>query len=201
MLITADASIALQVQSLRDHGASKSDLVRHMGSHSYLLPDFNMVGYNYRLTDLQGALGVVQMGRLGWILEQRTRLAHRYDAILSELSWLRLPVLPPDCRHGYQSYVCLFQAEPPTLQNVEVLHTQRNALMDALEVVGIATRPGTHAVHMLGFYRQKYGLKPEDFPNAYLADRLTFALPLYAQLTDSEQDCVMTHLAAHTLQG
>jgi dTDP-4-amino-4,6-dideoxygalactose transaminase len=153
------------------------------------------------MTDLQGALGVAQMGRLAWILEQRTRLARRYDEALAEVGWLRPPVLPPHCRHGYQSYVCLFQPESPTLANVARLYAQRNALMDALEAASIASRPGTHAVHMLGYYRDKYGFKPEDFPNAYLADHLTLTLPLYAQMTEAEQDFVLTHIAGHPLQG
>jgi dTDP-4-amino-4,6-dideoxygalactose transaminase len=58
--------------------------------------------------------------------------------------------------------------------------------MDALEGAGVA-----HAVHMLGFYREKYGIKPADYPNAYIADRLTLALPLYAQLTLEEQEYVV----------
>jgi dTDP-4-amino-4,6-dideoxygalactose transaminase len=201
MLITSYEDIALQVQSLRDHGASKSDLARHLGAHSYLLPDFNVVGYNSRMTDLQGALGVVQMQRLAWILEQRTRLAQRYDEALTGLDWLRTPLVPPGCCHGYQSYVCLFQPELPTLANVTQWHLQRNALMDALEADGIASRPGTHAVHMLGFYREKYHLQPEDFPNAYLADQLTLTLPLYAQMTEEEQDFVISHLVTSQVKA
>lgn len=195
MLITSDETITRRVRSLRDHGASKSDLARHLGAKSYLLPDFNMVGYNYRMTDLQGALGIVQVRRLEWILEQRTRLAHIYDESLARLGWLRPPIQPPGCRHGYQAYVGLLQPEPPSLGNVKRLNAQRNALMDQLDAAGIATRPGTHAVHMLGYYREKYGLKPEDFPNAYLADQLTLALPLYAQMTEEEQGYVIKQLA------
>lgn len=66
--------------------------------------------------------------------------------------------------------------------------------MDRLDTAGIATRPGTHAVHMLGFYKNKYSINPEDFPNAYLADQLTITLPLYAQMTEEEQDYVIDHL-------
>ncbi len=194
MVTTSDEALARKLHSLRDHGASKSDLARHLGARSYLLPDFNLVGYNYRMTDLQGALGVAQMGRLEWILEQRTRLAQRYDEILASFNWLRSPVLPEDCKHGYQAYVCLFQPEKPTLANVIQLNTQRNALMDELETAGIATRPGTHAVHMLGYYREKYGLRPDDFPNAYLADQLTLTLPLYPQMTEAEQNYVVSYL-------
>lgn len=195
MIITANDEVAEMIRSLRDHGASVSDLVRHHGSRSYLLPEFNRVGYNYRMTDLQGAVGVVQMGRLAWILEERARIARRYDEALSEFSWLRTPVTPSDRQHGYQAYVCLFQPETPSLQNVRKLNQARNALMDKLESKGIATRPGTHAVHMLGYYRRKYAIQPEDFPNAYLADQLTLTLPLYVQLSEQEQDYVISNLA------
>jgi perosamine synthetase len=194
MVVTGSDGIADHIRSLRDHGASKSDITRHLGARSYLLPDFRMVGYNYRMTDLQGALGVAQMGRLEWILEQRTRLAWEYDRALGSVGWLRPPILPDGCRHGYQAYVCLFQPEPPRLPNVEDLGRRRNALMDRLEAAGIATRPGTHAVHMLGYYQEKYHLKPDDFPNAYLADRLTVTLPLYAQMLVEEQGYIIEQL-------
>ena len=194
MFTTADPATADLVRSLRDHGASKSDLQRHLGARSYVLPDFNHVGFNYRMTDIQAAIGVVQMGRLPSLMEQRTAVAKRYDQKLGGLDWLRTPTVPAGYVHGYQSYVCLFRPETPTVKNVERLHGQRNALMDSLEAAGVATRPGTHAVHMLGFYRETYGIKPEDFPNAYLADQLTLAIPLYAQLTAEEQDYVVSRL-------
>ena len=191
MVITGDAAKAELIRSLRDHGATKSDLARHLGAHSYLLPDFPVLGFNYRMTDLQGALGVAQMGRLNWILEQRSRLARVYDEALSHLAWLRPQRVPHEYRHGYQSYVCLFAPEEPSTGNVEELHRRRNNLMDRLEAKGIATRPGTHAVHMLGYYKQKYGLRAEDFPNAYIADRLSLTLPLYPQMTEEEQHYVV----------
>lgn len=195
MIITAKDEVAEVVRSLRDHGASVNDLTRHHGSRSYLLPEFNMVGYNYRMTDFQGAVGVIQMGRLEWILGERARIARRYDEALNEFSWLRTPITPSDRQHGYQAYVCLFQPEAPSIQNVKKLNQARNALMDKLEAKGIATRPGTHAVHMLGYYRRKYGIQPEDFPNAYIADQLSLTLPLYVQLSEQEQDYVISNLA------
>ena len=194
MVITADLTIADHIRSLRDHGASKSDLARHLGARSYVLPDFNMVGFNYRMTDFQGAIGTVQMGRLAGLMEQRTAVARRYDAALGSLGWLTPPVTPRECVHGYQSYVCLFRRDEPRIENVERLHAQRNVMMDALEAAGIATRPGTHAVHALGFYRNKYGIKPSDFPNAWIADQATIALPLYAQMTEEEQAYVIAHV-------
>jgi len=194
MIITADAELTQAARSLRDHGASRSDLTRHLGPRSYVLPEFEHVGYNYRMTDIQGALGVAQMARLEAILELRSERASVYDRWIKDMDWLTPQVLPKSCRHGYQSYVCLFRPEEPTLANVEELHRRRNELMDSLEAAGIATRPGTHAVHTLGFYRRKYGIQPEDLPNSLIADRLTIALPLYAQMTQVEQEYVIEHL-------
>ncbi|MBF0527689.1 MAG: DegT/DnrJ/EryC1/StrS family aminotransferase [Deltaproteobacteria bacterium] len=191
MLTTANETVAADVRSRRDHGASANDLVRHLGARTYLLPEFNHFGYNYRMTDLQGALGVAQMGRLEWILQRRAVLAERYDAALKGIPWLRPPVVPGGYRHAYQAYVCLFQSETPCLDNVVTLNTNRNAFMDRLEAAGLSSRPGTHAVHLQGYYREKYGYNPEDFPQAYLADQLTLTLPLYAQMTEVEQDYVI----------
>ena len=63
--------------------------------------------------------------------------------------------------------------------------------MDVLLQVGISTRPATHAVHMLSFYREKYGIRAEDFPNAYAANHCSISLPLFHGMTTLEQDYVI----------
>jgi dTDP-4-amino-4,6-dideoxygalactose transaminase len=191
MLTTQRDDLERLARSLRDHGASRSDLTRHHGKAAFLLSEYNSLGYNYRMTDIQGALGCAQMQRAAWILEQRTRRAQLYDELLADVEWLATPVVPAGYVHGYQAYVCLFRPEPPTLANVERLHEQRNACMLRLEAQGIATRQGTHAPVILGYYAEKYGLCPDQFPGAYLADRLSLTLPLYAQMTEQEQSTVV----------
>ncbi|MBM3146022.1 MAG: DegT/DnrJ/EryC1/StrS family aminotransferase [Chloroflexi bacterium] len=194
MALTGDKSLAEKMRSLRDHGATISDLQRHQGKKSYIMPDYEMVGFNYRMTDIQGAVGVAQMRKFDYLMGRRREIAQRYDDALAETGWLRTPYTPEGYLHGYQSYVCLFAPEEPTMDNVEELHNQRNNLMDRLEDAGISTRQGTQAVHILGYYQRKYGLKPEDYPNAYMADKLTLALPLFVQITAEEQDYVVRHL-------
>ena len=196
MIITANQEIAEQLRKLRDHGASVSDLERHLGKRGYLLPDFEMAGFNYRMTDLQGALGIVQMGRLPGFIDERRRLARRYDEALSRAGWLIAPEAPREYVHAYQAYVALYAPDAPSIRSVERFHIQRNQLMDHLERAGIATRPGTHAVHALGYYRRKYDLLPESLPNAYVADRLSLALPLFPGLTDQQQQYVIDQLLA-----
>ena len=181
MLITNNGNLAERLRALRTHGATISDLARHK-KRGFLLPEFNLLGYNYRMTDLQGAIGVEQMKKLDWMIENRIRLAQRYDEMLGDVEWLKLPYVPSDCKHTYQSYVTLV-TEDPLLS--------RNDIMQKLEDMGISTRQGTHAVHTLGYYKQKYGFQEYDLPNSLKADRQSMALPLYPQITDEEQNYVV----------
>lgn len=198
MIITDSEEVASKVTSLRDHGASKSDFQRHKEKRGTLLPEFNLRGYNYRMTDLQGAIGVCQMKKADFILNKRREIARNYDAELKDIECLITPHVPEGYRHSCQSYVCLFMdGEDPSCLNIEKidkLNMSRNRFMDRLEEKGIATRQGTHAVHTLGYYKRKYDLKKEDFINSYSADRLSIALPLYAEMRDEEFDYVIENI-------
>ena len=79
----------------------------------------------------------------------------------------------------------------PNLKNVDQLCAQRNCVMLDLESRGIATRQGTHAPIFQTYYAEKYNLKPDQFPKAYIAERLTLALPMYVELTENEQDFIV----------
>ena len=194
MITTQREDLEKLARSLRDHGASRSDMARHEGESAFLLAEYKHLGYNYRLTDIQGALGCAQMERAEWILSERSHRARLYDDMLAEVQWLETPVVPDGYNHGYQAYVCLFCPQEPSLDNVNLLHQQRNQLMMRLEKRGIATRQGTHAPVGLDYYAAKYNLRPDQFPNAYLADRLSITLPLYVQMTEAEQELVVTEL-------
>ncbi len=194
MILTADDDRASLCRTLRDHGASRSDLSRHEEELGFLLATYDRLGYNYRMTDLQGAVGNVQMDRADWILNHRIGRAARYEKLLKDVPWLQTPVVPANRRHTYQSYVCLFAPQVPSLGDVDGLHEQRNELMRILEERGIATRQGTHAVTMQGYYQNKYEIDPRDYPKAFMADQLSISLPLYPQMTDEEQDYVVSNL-------
>lgn len=190
MITTADLELERLSRSLRDHGASRSDHDRHTSRGSFLLSEYNLLGFNFRMTDIQGALGCAQLDRAATILDGRRARAARYDELLADLDWYRPQQVPHGSVHGYQAYVGLFAPEEPSLAALSVLNERRNALMERLEQRGIATRPGTHAPPLQGFYREKYGIRVEDFPAAAAAEQLSLALPLYPQLTDDEQDLV-----------
>ena len=202
MVITNDDQIAEKIRKMRDHGASQTDLERHLNEGGSLLPNYDMLGYNYRMTDIQGALGVVQMGKVQTVLDQRREAAERYNRLLKDASFLRLPRTPEGMVHAYQSYVCLFgadridigAAEAPDWELIARLNRDRNRMMARLEAEGIAVRQGTHAVHTLGYYCNKYRIAPHDYPNSYIAGRLSITLPLYAGMSEQTQKRVMDAL-------
>ena len=185
MVTTPNADLDRTVRSLRDHGAVTSDLERHTTGLG-LLTDFPHLGFNYRMTDIQAALGCAQLGRADEILARRRAAARGYASALDGVSWLRVPSTPVGYEHGFQSYVTLFAPREPTMQALPGLHDERNALMSRLQERGIATRQGTHAPVLLSFYSQRYGLRPEDYPMATIADRLSLALPLYSGMSESD---------------
>jgi len=195
MVTTSDSDLADKIRCLRDHGATMSDLQRHLGAKPYLLADHPEAGYNQRMTDFQGALGSAQMDRAAEIVAERQRLAGVYDQAFADLDWLRTPACSEGYQHGYQSYPCMFRPDDLSLSNVKAVNSARNVWMEALQKVGISTRPATHAVHMLSYYKNKYDIRPTDFPNAYISNDCSISLPLFHGMSEAEQayviDCVI----------
>jgi dTDP-4-amino-4,6-dideoxygalactose transaminase len=189
MVTTKDSVLAEKIKCLRNHGASLSEEERHNGSRPYLLPEFDLLGYNYRMTDLQGAVGLAQLAKLDRFIAERRQGASLYAELLNDLDWLSLP--EPVEGHGWQAYVArLDPARAPC---------PRNQLMERLQALGVATRPGTHAVHMLGLYRQRFGFSPDDFPAARDADAYSIALPLHNKMTEDDYRYVAMALHEATL--
>ncbi len=154
MITTGREDLDRLARSLRDHGASRSDLDRHTTSSAFLLSDYRYLGFNFRMTDIQGSLGCVQMERAEGILEARRALAGVYDDALADIEWLKTPLVAEGYVHGYQAYVTLFCPEEPTIENVNRLHEGRNRVMAGLEEQGIATRQGTHSPILTPLYSE-----------------------------------------------
>ncbi len=175
MITTNDDALFEQMNMMRNHGASISEEQRHKGAHPYLLPAFNLLGFNYRMTDLQGAVGLVQLAKLESFISERANWAAWYRDQLADVAWLRLPDEPAGGRHAWQAFTTWVEPERAPMP--------RNDIMDALQQRGIATRPGTHAVHMLGLYRDRFGIRADDFPAAKACDAHTMAIPLHNRMT------------------
>jgi dTDP-4-amino-4,6-dideoxygalactose transaminase len=196
MLTTARQALDTSFRSLRDIGSDRANFPAERAAQQ-LLPDFGHLGFNYRLTDLQAALGLTQLAKFDAILQRRRQCAGRYDELIANSSlarWLQPPTQPRAREHAYQAYVCRLAPPDERDTTLEHWHARRNRLMQKLFAEGVATRPGTHAPHVLAYYREKYQLRPEDYPHAWRADFLTLALPLFPQLTAAEQEQVCARL-------
>ena len=183
MVTTQDGSFFELMDQMRNHGAAISEEQRHLGPKPYILPDFNLLGFNYRMTDLQGSIGLVQLDKLDSFIDERSKWANWYREELSDIDWLRLPQEPENGRHGWQSFVTYVD---PILAPIS-----RNDIMEKLQVMGISTRPGTHAVHMLSIYKDRFGIKQNDYPGARDCDANTMAIPLHNQMAKEDYEYIV----------
>lgn len=178
MLTTNNEDLAERAAKMRNHGAEISEEQRHQGSQPYLLPEFNLLGFNYRMTDLQGALGTVQLGKLDRFIKERNEGARRYEEAFSMHDEIHLPNGPQDGTHAWQAYVVrILGPHAPD---------KRNRIMAALQKHGISTRPGTHAIHSLGYYEQHIRLTDADLPGAAICRDTTMAIPLHNRMTEMD---------------
>jgi perosamine synthetase len=179
--------LAALVRSQRNHGATGLPDASVEDHGPWTMATFDNLGFNLRLSDIQAAVGVAQMAKLDRLLAERRRLGHRYSELLTGNSELALPSGGDLAGHSFQSYV---------IRVLEGGRTRRNQIMAALAADQIQTRPGTHAVHRLGYYREKYELRPEQFPNASVAEDTTITLPVFAGMKESEQQSVVSAIAS-----
>ena len=177
--------IAKAVRSLRNHGATGPRPAPEEGEGPWTMSTFDRLGYNLRLSDIQAAVGVAQMAKLDALLAERRRLAAAYRDRLINPNDIVLPAA--EFGHSYQSFV---------IRIADGGRKRRNAIMRALAARDIQTRPGTHAVPALGYYRNKYGFDPRRFPNALIAEDTSITLPLFPGMSKTDVDYVVDALQA-----
>jgi len=187
MLVTADADLAGRAEQLRNHGAAVPEEVRHHGPAPFLLPDFDELGFNYRMTDLQAAVGLVQLSKLDAFVDERAQWAKWYSAELASLGWLRLPEEPEGGRHAWQAYVTVVDEDAPIA---------RNDLMARLHELGVATRPGTHSVPSTGYYRRRLDVETDSYPVATRLQEQSMAIPLHNRMTHDDYEYVVSAIRA-----
>jgi perosamine synthetase len=179
MITTADEGLAVRMRRLRQHAMTVSDLARH-SSNKVVVESYDEVGFNYRMTDLQAALGLAQLQRLDGMLARRRELALRYTSRLSRLSWLVTPQESAECRHNFQSYMVRLQVGAPVT---------RDQLMQELLDRGVASRRGIMAIHReLPYHDPKWKTR---LPVTELVTDTAVVLPLFYEMAEEEQDYVI----------
>ena len=182
MITTASAELDRSFRLLRQHGMSVPDSVRH-GSSQVIFEDYPRLGYNYRMTDIQAAIGREQLKRLPAIVARRRALARRYDERLRSVAGVVVPPEPPWARSNWQSYA--IRVEPPIDQR-----TVMQRMLDA----GVATRRGVMNVHRERAYPPGTWRAGSGLAKGEHAQDTAIVLPLYHQLTEDDQDRVISAL-------
>jgi perosamine synthetase len=186
MLTTDDAERDQQFRLLRQHAMSVPDTVRHAATR-IVFEEYPVVGFNYRMTDIQAAIGRVQLRRLPGILTRRVAVADRYTAALQSIPGLASPYIPDGARTNYQSYAVRVLPDYPL---------SRNELMESLLAQGVQTRRGVMNAHQEAEYvHQSYAL-----PHSEAARDEVILVPLFDGLTEEEQDRVIGALAMHSAE-
>ncbi len=182
MITTDDDALAERARKLRAHAMSVSDLDRHR-SDRVIIERYDELGFNYRMTDIQASIGLVQIRRLDELLAARRARAERYNRELPALRGIQIPYVPPYAEHTYQSYCVRLTPD---------CRLDREELMMNLLRRGIATRRGVMASHLEKVYRDRVG--EVRLPVTEQATRTTMLIPLYASMTDEEQSYVIDAL-------
>jgi dTDP-4-amino-4,6-dideoxygalactose transaminase len=180
MITTDDDALADKARKLRAHAMSVSDLDRHKADRP-ILEEYHELGFNYRMTDIQASIGLVQIRRLDELLRIRVAKADRYGRELADLKKVRTPYTPPYATHTYQSYCLDLDSS-----------VDRDDLMARLLRRGVATRRGVMASHLEKVYRDRVGTV--SLPVTEQKARSTMLIPLFATMTDDEQSYVVEAL-------
>lgn len=186
MALTNSDELASRMNLLRSHGVTRDqNLMTHEPDGPWYYQQVDL-GFNYRMTELQGAMGVSQMDRLDAFVARRHELAKRYDELLADLP-VTTPWQHPDSYSGLHLYVIRLQ-----LDNLSKNHRQ---VFESLREQGIGVNLHYIPVHTQPYY-QAMGFAAEDFPEAMAYYRQAISLPMFQGLTDAQQDEVVASLAA-----
>lgn len=179
MLTTNDDALAEKIQLLRSHGGVRT---------GYWF-EYQAAGFNYRLSDLQGAIGIAQMDKLGWLIERKRALAAQLCERLDDIPELKLPREPKWGGHIFQSFIVMLNESVDRSRVIEYLRTH-----------GVEATLGTYALHAQPYYQRAFGYRPGQLPNSFRAFSQSVTLPLFPQMTANELDTVAAQVRAAILE-
>ncbi len=182
MITTNDEQLAERARAIRSHGMGVETWKRTQAS-ALNLPSFELLGYNYRMSDLAAAIGLVQMKKIDEAISRRRKIAAVYNQGLGEVEDLKPPACLVKGFHVYQSYVAV--VDRPEL---------RDRLIANLKERGISAQAGTQAIHLESLYRSRFGYAPGQLPRTEAALRSSLSLPIFPELTEEEVDLVLSSI-------
>ena len=182
MIVTRDPELARRCRLMRLHGIDRDAFDRYTSKAPAWFYRVVAPGFKYNMTDVAAAIGIHQLRKLGRFLRRREELARRYDEELRDLC-MRLPAhASPGEVHAWHLYVIRLNNDAPI---------SRDDFINEMAASGIGTSVHFIPLHLHPYWRDTYGLRPEQFPNATRAFNHVVSLPLYTRMTDADQDRVI----------
>jgi perosamine synthetase len=177
MVVTDRDDLMERMRLMHLHGMSRDAWKRYTqnGSWSY---EILAPGFKYNLTDIAAAIGIHQLRKAEDFRRRRLAIADQYDAALAGLPGVRVPVVDDREGHGWHLYV--IQVDPAALT------IGRNEFIDRLVARNIGVSVHFIPLHVHPYYRDRYGFRPDDYPNAFAAYERMLSLPIYAKMTDED---------------
>ena len=182
MATTANPEWADRMRMMSLHGISKDAWKRYTAEGSWYY-EVHSPGYKYNLTDVAAALGLVQLAKCEKFREERRQIARRYDEGFADLAEIEVPTLSPDREHAWHLYI--IRVKPKRLR------IGRNEFIEGLKRKNIGTSVHFIPLHLHPFYRDTFGYKPVDFPNATAAFERIISLPIFPGMGDERIDRVI----------
>jgi UDP-4-amino-4,6-dideoxy-N-acetyl-beta-L-altrosamine transaminase len=190
MATTQDESLAHKLRMLRSHGITRNEIEFEFANDGPWYYEQQELGLNYRLTDIAAALGLSQLQRIDVFINQRNRIAARYDDAFASTQ-VAIPHISSDCISAFHLYIARYDFEKSDVTRIQLFHDMKNS--------GVLLN-----LHYIPIYRQPYyskmGFDPKMFPNAERYYKQAFSVPMYADLTEADQNMVISSLLG-TLQN
>jgi len=187
LVITRNTKLADRMRIMRLHGISRDAFDRFQSRTPAWYYEIIAPGFKYNMTDVAAALGRVQLARLPSFVQRRQQLATRYREALAGLPLILPADAPPGDVHAWHLYV---------IRLADEARVTRDAVIQALSDAGIGTSVHYVPLHRQPYWRDRYGLKPEQFPVADRAYQRMVSIPLFTAMSDAEQDRIIAALRA-----
>lgn len=188
MLTTNDEQVANRVKIMRLHGINRDAWDRYTASKVSWEYDVVAPGFKYNMPDVAAAIGLAQLEQAEFLRKERERCAHYYFDRLSGLDCINLPLLHvPMADHSWHIFHIILKEDSPV---------SRNQFINMMSAKGIGTSVHFKPMHRMTYYREQYGLRPEDYPNAERIWKGCVSLPIYPSLSDDDLDYICSTIAS-----
>ena len=183
MITTRNGIAAERMRIMRLHGIGRDAWQRQATGESWTY-DVVEAGFKYNLTDLQAAIGIVQLAKSDAMCDARRKIAECYSRAFTSEPALEIPLEPPHCRSSWHLYILRLR--------LDQLDVDRNQFMERLRGQGIGCSVHFTPLHLHSYYQRRYGYGPGDFPRAESENRRCVSLPIYPDLTGEQVDRVIS---------